>query len=237
MKRFFAFSQALVIVLLCLASCAVAPAGGADTASTTVLKTFRRRDPAMYIKPPQKDHTPEEEQTIDYYYGELIRLYPRLAVIPREMLRTSVDMGEYPRVKFAFYFGGLRTECEFIFSSGPAIPEGHWRISEDEFSQYYGRGLTEEQMDGICSAIIQSIGKFVEEKKLDGSDLSVDECAFYWQVTKEEQIFLTAEYIASKTPQTTKNLGCGDHAHDFARALVDLSSDDITFTAYPASGG
>ena len=79
MKRFFAFSQALVIVLLCLASCAVAPEGGGDTASTTVLKTSWRRDPAMYIKPPQKDHTPEEEQTIDYYYGELIRLYPRLA--------------------------------------------------------------------------------------------------------------------------------------------------------------
>lgn len=237
MKRFFAFSQALVIVLLCLVSCTVAPAGGDDTALTTVSETSWRRDTAMYIKPPQKDHTPEEEQTIDYYYSELIRLYPRLAAIPREMLRASVDMGEYPRVEFAFYFGGLRTECVFIFASGPAIPEGRWRISEDKFSQYYDRGLTEEHMRWICSELIQSIGEFVEEKKLDGSDLSENKCALYWQMTKDEQIFLSAEYIASKTPQTTIKLGCGDHAHVFARALVDLSPDDVTFTAYPASGG
>ena len=73
MKRFFAFSQALVIGLLCLVSCTVAPAGGDDTALTTVSETSRRRDTAMYIKPTQKVNTPEGDESLDYDYRVVIR--------------------------------------------------------------------------------------------------------------------------------------------------------------------
>ena len=91
-------------------------------------------------------------------------------------------------------------------------------------------------MSEIRSALVSSIGKFVDEKNLDGGELTEDNCPVYWR-TDDGNIFATAEYIAYKTGRTTVNLGCGDHAHIFAKALVDLSSDDITFTVYPANGG
>lgn len=230
MKRFFAFLQALIL-MFCLVSCA---AISGNTPVAVPQSVSRGAD--AYVKPRQNEHTKEEKAVLDHYYGELISLYPRLAAIPREMLREDVSLDEYTNVKFVFCFGGLWTRCVFSFSSGPNVPEGKWTVSEDGFSRYYGRGLTEVQMSEIRSALVSSIGKFVDEKNLDGGELTEDNCSVYWR-TDDGNIFATAEYIAYKTGRTTVNLGCGDHAHIFAKALVDLSSDDITFTVYPANGG
>ena len=89
MKRFFAFLQALIL-MFCLVSCA---AISGNTPVAVPQSVSRGAD--AYVKPRQNEHTKEEKAVLDHYYGELISLYPRLAAIPREMLREDVSLDEY----------------------------------------------------------------------------------------------------------------------------------------------
>lgn len=225
-----------MLILVALASCRKAPKGLVRVTPNNSKTVEINRN---YLEPIQEEQNDFEQRIIDRYYEEMVSLYPQFGTIPREMLKEyyykTID-GEDFRVGFIFCFGGIPTDCSCTFSTSPRHPEGEWRVEEDEFSQFYQRGLDEGTMRQIRTYLAKGITEFVDMYHLKKTDLSSENISVYWQI-KDGKIYACSEHIAYTTSSTTKMFGCGDHAHVFGKVLVELTDDTVQLTAYRASGG
>lgn len=234
MKRFLAFFLTVVTVLFVLASCEKSPNNKPNKSETVNPEIGKVETNNSYLTPVKKELSEADRKTVDFYYREMVRLYPSFAKIPREMLMERIHRDDYLTVSFTFCFGGLPTDCECTFSTSPRYPDGNWRINEDEFKRYYQSGIDDTVMTEIRNYFSDEILKYINANKLDKTKFQKGSPHIYWQIT-DGQIYAGCEWIADITSFTTQKYGCGDHAHIFCRVLVDMT-DDIHLTFYPAAG-
>lgn len=226
MKRLILLCLALLLSLAALAGCA-------DPASVPSGNTPAGNPPDTDAVPaPQPEHTAEEQAIIDKYYQEMCGQYPSFASIPRENLREIYYRSaesEYFDVRFQFCLGGVGTGCECRFATSPRYPEGKWDIDENEFSRFYDRTMTGEQMADIRHRLYEGVESYYDRNHLknkDGSELTEDSIYLVWQY-RDGKFYASTEQIGYVTLLTVKKYGCGDHAHVFGNVEIDFDASPI----------
>ena len=235
MKKWILLCLALVLSLASLAGCA-------DPASVPSGNTPAGNPPAPDAVPaPQPEHTAEEQAIIDKYYQEMCAQYPSFASIPRENLREiyyKSSESEYFNVMFQFCLGGVGTGCECRFATSPRYPEGKWDIEENEFSRFYDRTMTGEQMADIRHCLYEGVKSYYDRNHLknkDGCELTEDSIYLVWQY-RDGKYYASTEQIGYVTLLTTKKYGCGDHAHVFGSVTVDMTPGAFALSHCTVSG-
>lgn len=185
-----------------------------------------QRDPSVtYITCKKARYFAEKREILDQYYDQMVVKYPEFGKIPREMLQEDISEeiseDKFFKVSFTFYFGGRPTGCKCTFSREPYSAEGKWELEENEFKKFYQSGLTEEQMAELEEMAYLQIDAYIEKYKLKRSD---DRMGIYFTVVNGEPC-AQSESIADVTPFTTKEFGCGDHAHIFGTVVIDVEAE------------
>ena len=239
MKKILAIVLFSALLFLGLVSCGTERKDGEETSGTGTRadSVIVLTDESGYVRPNKKTFSEEDQATLDYYYGEMLRKYPEFEVIPREMLVESIYRGEtyrgvqYFDVSFEFCLGGMKTGWKCSFTIGSRIPEGEWSAGGDElFHQYYTSGLTEAQVQQARSMIYKQITDYIEINKLDSEGLAEDKLELYCGMSQEGRLHIHSEYIAKTTPQSPEQFWYEDHAHVFGTVYVDISFGKVTLT-------
>ena len=228
-------SLCLVLVLICSFILSFAGCGGTagDTAGDTsadgsALSTSAQKDvetlrliPTLQeeaIAPIKQSYSDEIQAILDECYQKMLIEFPSWRQIPRRMLREYYfEHNGFVNVEFTFCLGGVGTHCMCSYSNGPANPEGHWTIYEEEcFKKFYASGVTQAQMDYIRDRLAAQIEEMIEEKGLIEREPVRESIYPSWRDYNGE-LCVRAEYIAfiPNPPEDLK--GCGiDHEHLFA---------------------
>lgn len=215
---------ALILVLL-LASCtASSPAPQASGSGNSNIAC-----------PEKEELSPEMQALADRYYEELKDNYPEFYAIPRELLSEYVCSDDYLTVAFGFCLGGYATEYNCEFSTSPAYPDGHWDMFGEEFSPFSNCVLTADEVAEIKTMLFDSISAYIGEYRLDPRELSAETVRLTWNVI-DGKLYACTEEIAAVTDETTREFGCGDHAHVFGKVLVEFTEGGAVLTDMGASG-
>lgn len=203
----------------------------AETPVETPVETPRyyvsaQRDPSVeYITCKKTQYSAEKQAMLDQYYDQMVLEFPKFGEIPREMLLESVsnDISDdkFFEVTFTFCFGGRPTGCRCTFSREPRATQGKWELEEDEFKKFYQSGLTSDQMAELQKMVRSQINERIEKYKLDKNDRP---SGMYLYVVNGEPC-AQEESIADVTVLTTKEFGCGDHAHLFGTVILDVETE------------
>ena len=186
------------------------------------------------VYPAKMELSEEEQEIADRCYELFKQEYPLFADTPRELIREYVHTDDYLSVTFIFCLGGYSLyNCQF--STSPRNPKGEWSCDDTNCEVFHDKVLTEDQVAAIKSMLFDSVSAYIDEYHLDKGDLSLDKVRIYWQYYNDK---LTAEFeqIAYVTADTTKDFGCGDHAHVFGLVQVDFTENGIRLTDLGARG-
>lgn len=204
--------KAALLAVLMLCACA-----GAE-------RSFPFAYAGNYAKPVKQALSAEDQSLVNSCYRELCRRYPHFGAIPREMLLESVNRGRdgaVVAVRFTFCLGGIQTDCECTYFPASLHSGSRWELREDEFRKYYQSGLTEAEMSRIKAELTGQIRAQIESYHLALQEPLEDEIHLYWSADPDGRLCAMAECIAGVTPQTTREFGCGDHAHLFGKVPID----------------
>ena len=219
--------------LVCLLALALLPLtllGGCAAEDPSELSVERPRyfvnadtaSPDQYITCSKESYSDQEQSLLDHYYDKMLLEFPEFGKIPREMLYEKIIWdNEDMEVSFTFYFGGRSTDCECTFRKTKTNPEGEWELKEDAFKKFYQSGLSKAQMEELEAMAAEQIDAYIEKHRLKPSK---DKTGIYFQVVDGEPC-VCMECIADVTLFTTKEYGCGDHAHVFGTVILDIKAE------------
>lgn len=175
------------------------------------------------VKPDKTAFEPEKQALADEYYLKMKEQYPEFGQIPRDLLfeHVFIDDEGYFSVEFEFCYGGARTDCSCRFSSpNQTYPEGRWTLHENGFKKFYKTGITMHEMKAIREDLTNQVINYINEYKLANSGVTPDNIMIFLQ-DYDGKLSICTEWIASVTDQTTKEFGCGDHAHVFGEYVIE----------------
>ena len=214
----------ILIFTLLFASCKSAP--------LTPASVSRNTDDDVY---PQKNTLTEEEQAFaDRAYALLKEQYPEFYRIPRALLNESVYIGDFQRVQFSFCLGGYRTDYSCLYSVDSQNPDGQWEQYGEELAPFSDLVMKKEDLASLKAMLIASVSAWIEENRLTGAPTD-ETLNLYWTLD-EGKLYAETEVIAAVTEETTKEFGCGDHAHVFGSVLVEFTDGGVRLTDLGANG-
>ena len=223
-------SLCLVLVLICSFILSFAGCGGAGEnttapgTSTDGAETFRLIpvSPEEAVAPVKQSYSDEIQAVLDEYYQKMLIEFPSWEQIPRRMLREFYsEHNGFVSVRFTFCLGGIATDCECRFLTGPKDPGGSWTLHENRYQRYYTSGVSQEQMDYIRGRLALQIETQIEEKGLIEREPVRKYIYPSWHDYNGE-LCVTAEYIAYYPNVSEDQKGCGSsHEHLFGRILLE----------------